>query len=131
MSDKYPTLASMGVKNPLQIAGFSVYQSRENTDVLRIKYQRPKGSFLPVTSSYKFVRTAKSAMVDSGSRKTATIYEVSTLLDKATNELESIVQGKKNRQELKQQIVAEIERMEYEYRAELAGLKQMVKQLED
>ena len=46
MSDKYPTLSSMGIKNPQQITSYTVYSSREDMDVLRIRYARPLPSAL-------------------------------------------------------------------------------------
>ena len=42
----YPRLSEMGVLHPLQISGYSV-NSIDYIDVLRITYDRPKGSKLP------------------------------------------------------------------------------------
>jgi hypothetical protein len=49
----------MGVLHPLQIASYSI-NSIEFTDVLRIVYERPKGSKLPGTRTYKFPRVQKA-----------------------------------------------------------------------
>lgn len=53
----------MGVLHPLQIASYSV-NSIEYTDVLRIVYERPKGSKLPGSRTYKFPRVQKALNKD-------------------------------------------------------------------
>lgn len=130
MSDNYPTLLSMGIKNPQQITSYTIYSNREDVDVLRIRYARPKGSFLPVTRSYRLVRVPKTELVDSGTRETITRYEVSRILSEARKELDQIVKGKLSRQEIKQQIVQELDRIESEFRSEVAGLRHLLDKLD-
>jgi len=50
----------MGVVNPQQIDNYSV-NSIGYTDVLRIVYERPKGSLLPLSKTYKFPRVQQTA----------------------------------------------------------------------
>ncbi|MGB0846619.1 MAG: DUF3461 family protein [Thiolinea sp.] len=131
MSENYPTLTAMGIKNPNQIVGYNVYPVKEDMDVLRIRYARPKGSFLPVTRSYRLGRAGKSQTVDSGTRQTVMIYEVSAMLTKAREELDQIVSGNLSKQELKQQILQEMERMENNFLGEMAALRQMLSKFDD
>ncbi len=125
MSKKYPSLESMGVRNPEQIISYTVSQPRTDTDVLRLKYKRPKGSFLPVTRRYEFGRAAKPSISDSGTRNTTTMYEISPLLVKAMGELDSIVSGERSRSDLKEAMIEEISRIEQD----LDALRQMVGKL--
>ena len=85
----YPRLSEMGVQNPQQIEKFAVYTT-DSFDVLRIIYQRQKGSLLPVSRKYKFPRVKKSVMVDSGSRQTDVIFESTDAFREALHELQAI-----------------------------------------
>ena len=87
--NKFPRLAEMGVQNPGQIEKFAVYTVGK-TDVLRIIYDRKKGSLLPVSRRYKFPQVKKSVMVDSGTRQTQTVYESTPAFREALHELEEL-----------------------------------------
>lgn len=127
---QYSTLSSMGVQNPMQIIGYTLTQPRPDTDVLRIRYERPKGSFLPVVRSYTFGRSQRTQVSNGALSQAELVYEVSPVLSKAILELDSIVQSKQDRSELKIQILSEIERLQEEFNAELDSLKQLVNRLE-
>ena len=129
MTTKYPHLAQMGVQNPQEITGYTLYHVAPATDVLKIKYQRPKGSFLPITRSYSIGRSVHTRMVDSGIGKTEEIYDISPILSQAVAELDSIVDNKASTDELKQQLLAEIERMQVEFTSEINALRQLVNKI--
>lgn len=128
---QYSTLSSMGVQNPMQIIGYTLTQPRADTDVLRICYERPKGSFLPVVRSYTFGRSQRTQVSNGALSQAELVYEVSPVLSKAILELDSIVQSKQDRNELKIHILGEIERLQEEFNAELNSLKQLVSRLEN
>lgn len=128
---QYSTLSSMGVQNPMQIIGYTLTQPRPDRDILRIRYERPKGSFLPVVRSYTFGRSQRTQVSNGALSQTELVYEVSPILSKAILELDSIVQSKQDRSELKLQILSEIERLQEEFNAELNSLKQLVSRLEN
>lgn len=128
---QYSTLSSMGVQNPLQIIGYTLTQPRSDMDILRIRYERPKGSFLPVVRSYTFGRSQRTQVSNGALSQAELVYEVSPVLSKAILELDSIVQSKQDRSELKSQILGEIERLQEEFNAELNSLKQLVERLEN
>ena len=44
----YPRLSEMGIQNPEQIEKFAIY-TVGHTDILRVIYNRKKGSLLPVS----------------------------------------------------------------------------------
>jgi hypothetical protein len=99
-------------------------------DVLRIRYERPKGSFLPVVRSYTFGRSQRTQVSDGAMNQSELVFEISPVLSKAILELDSIVQSKQDRSELQQQVLSEIERIQEEFNAELNSLKQLVQRLE-
>ena len=128
---QYSTLTSMGVQNPMQIIGYTLTQPRLGMDVLKVRYERPKGSFLPVVRSYTFGRSQRTQVTNGAMSQTELVYEVSPVLSKAILELDSIVHAKQDRGELKLQILNEIERVKEEFNAELNALKQLVERLEN
>lgn len=128
---QYSTLSSMGVQNPMQIIGYTLTQPRPDRDILRIRYERPKGSFLPVVRSYTFGRSQRTQVSNGALSQTELVYEVSPVLSKAILELDSIVQAKQDRSELKSQILSEIERLQEDFNAELNSLKQLVGRLDN
>jgi hypothetical protein len=79
----------MGIQHPEQIEKFSVY-TVGNTDILQVAYNRMKGSLLPVTRRYKFAQVKESVMVDSGTRKTTTLYKSTAEFREALDELEQL-----------------------------------------
>ncbi len=88
MSD-YPRLTEMGIQHPDEIEKFAVY-TVGNTDVLRIIYDRKKGSLLPISRRYKFPQVKESVMVDSGTRQTETLYKSTPAFREALHELEQL-----------------------------------------
>ena len=127
---QYSTLNSMGVQHPLQIIGYTLTQPRPDMDILRIRYERPKGSFLPVVRSYTFGRSQRTQVSDGAMSQAELVFEISPVLSKAILELDSIVQAKQDRNELKVQILGEIERLQEEFNAELNSLRQLIERLD-
>lgn len=128
---EYSTLSSMGVQNPMQIIGYTLTQPRPDMDILRVRYERPKGSFLPVVRSYTFGRSQRTQVSDGAMNQSELVFEISPVLSKAILELDSIVRSKQDRSELKLQILGEIARVQEEFNAELNALKQLVERLEN
>lgn len=110
MSD-YPRLSDMGVKNPQEIEKFAVY-TVGHTDILRIIYDRKKGSLLPVSRRYKFPQVKKSVLVDSGTRQTDIVYESVPAFREALHELEQLKLAREKGQDLKALLSAEIKHLE-------------------
>ena len=107
----YPRLTELGVKNPQQIKKFFV-NSVARTDVLRIVYERPKDSLLPLSRSYKFPRIQKSSVVDSGTRETEYVLQTDPVLREVLDELHGIIEAKENDQDLASEIIEELKLLE-------------------
>ncbi|MDJ0918126.1 MAG: DUF3461 family protein [Woeseiaceae bacterium] len=120
---KYETLRSMGVDNPLQIDRYYI-TSINFVDVLRIVYDRPKGSFLTSSREYKFPRVTEK----SGSTDVPRMHP--TLLD-AVEELKKILDTKSSKASLAAEIIAEIELLEEEIAMRTECLKVMASKLPD
>ena len=92
--ESYPLLKEMGVLHPLQIASYAV-NSIEYTDVLRIVYERPKGSKLPGARTYRFPRVQKAlkkegapAVMESNPALKAVLAELKDVCARRTENLD-------------------------------------------
>ena len=110
MSD-YPKLTEMGVQHPEEIEKFAVY-TIGNTDVLRIIYDRKKGSLLPVSRRYKFQQVKESVLVDSGTRQTETLYKSTPAFREALHELEQLKLTREKGQDVAAMIREEVKHLE-------------------
>jgi hypothetical protein len=107
----YPKLTDMGIQHPDEIEKFAVY-TVGNTDVLRIIYDRKKGSLLPVSRRYKFPQVKKSVIVDSGTRQTETLFESTPSFREALHELEQLKLSREKGQDIAAMIREEIKYLE-------------------
>ena len=121
----YPHLTEMGILNPQEIEKFAIY-STDKLDVLRIIYQRKKGSLLPVSKNYKFPRVKKSHLVDSGTRDTAIIFESTEAFRSALHELEELKVNKSKGEDLAALILAEIQFLEEDIALRTEYIKSLV-----
>lgn len=124
----YPHLTEMGILNPQEIEKFAVY-STDEIDVLRIIYQRKKGSLLPVSKNFKYPRVKKSVMVDSGTRETAIVFESTDAFRNALHELEKLKVDKSRSDDLKALILAEIKFLEEDIALRTEYIKTLVKNI--
>lgn len=104
---KYPKLTEMGIQHPDQIAKFAVF-TVGNTDILRIVYNRKKGSMLPISRRYNFPQVKESVLVDSGTRRTEVLYQSTPAFREALHELEQLKLEKDQGLDLKAMIKEEV-----------------------
>jgi hypothetical protein len=110
MSD-YPRLTEMGIQHPDEIEKFAVYTVGK-TDVLRVIYDRKKGSLLPISRRYKFPQVKESVMVDSGTRQTETLFKSTPAFREALHELEQLKSIREKGQDLAAMIRDELKHLE-------------------
>ena len=130
MTDKYPNLAKMGISNAEDIVSYSVSNVRLTKDVLRLKYRRAPGSFLPITRGYEFDRTARASEPHGIEGTSLSTYEISPVLDGALRELESIIQHHHGRDTLAEEVLDQIDSLERDFAGEIASLRSKLKQLQ-
>lgn len=122
---KYEALTSMGIQSPDEIARYELY-SVDQTDILRIIYDRKKGSILPVTRKYRFPQLKKSTLVDSGTRETRVLYESSAELRNAVSELDDLMKSRKATSVGKEALVGEMRLLEVELTARINHIKNLI-----
>ena len=117
----YPRLSEMGVLHPLQISGYSV-NSIDYIDVLRITYDRPKGSKLTGARTYKFPRVQKAAAAD----KSAAVMESDPALRTILEELQHVTKLKGENQDIAQLMRDELRLLEEDIALRSEYLKTLV-----
>ena len=128
MMKNYPHLTEMGILNPQEIEKFAVYSTPE-VDVLRIIYQRKKGSLLPVSKNFKYPRVKKSVVVDSGSRETTMIFESTDAFRNALHDLEQLKVDKSKNEDLAKLILNEIRYLEEDIALRTEYIKTLVNKI--
>ena len=126
--NEYEALTKLGIQNPAQIVRYELY-SIDNTDVLRIIYDRQKGSFLPVTKKYRFAKLKKSTLVDSGTGTAQVIFESSAELQSAIAELNRLMKNRKSKSVGKEALLSEVRLMEEDVTARIKHIKNLINQL--
>lgn len=91
---KYPTLAEMGVSSFDDITKYTMRQEG-GYDILKVYYKREKGSFLPRSKKFRFGRSTRTVMVDSGRQQWQEVSEISPFLLRAITELNKLAEEEK------------------------------------
>ena len=89
--DSWPTLAEMGITRFHEISHYRLVQDGAKHDVLKVYYQRQKGSLLPESRKYRFGRALNTVVADGGTARLEDVYEVSPQLLAAVAELDRLV----------------------------------------
>ncbi|MDB3935977.1 DUF3461 family protein [Granulosicoccus sp.] len=90
-----PALEEMGIQNAHEIASYTLRSTAADKDVLKIRYQRAKGSLLPHSRTYRFGRSLRAVIADGGTSRMEHTYEISAFLLKAIAELDTLVADNK------------------------------------
>jgi hypothetical protein len=129
MSVNYPSLHEMGIQNPEDISRYSL-QNVNDVDILRVVYKRQKGSLLPHSKKFRFARSRRMVVADSGTNSTEILSEISPFLNKVIDELHQVVELKHTHQEHKAIILDEINRLEEEVHTRMTYIKSLVDKLD-
>ena len=121
----YPTLSEMGVESPKRIDKYYV-TSINLVDVLRVVYDRPSGSFLPSSRTYKFPRVQETAAAGTDE---ASVMRAHPKLRAALAELDMILEAKSSKETIAAEILSEIELLEEDIAIRSECLKALVSKI--
>ena len=124
----YPKLAEMGIRHPGEIEKFAVYTVGK-TDILQVTYNRKKGSLLPVIRRYKFPQVKESVMVDSGTRRTETLFKSTPAFRDALDELEQLKLARAEGKDLKALLLEELRLLQEDIALRTKYIESLVDQL--
>ncbi len=125
---KHPALTAMGIKHPEEIDRYTLYMT-DNTDIVRIVYNRKKGSILPISRRYRFPRLKKSTLVDSGTRQTEVVFESSAEFRNAIAELNQLMDKKKQKADVGKLIAEEVRLLEEEVALRIEYIKTLTEKI--
>lgn len=128
MSD-FPALTEMGIARTGEISSYILRMEGETTDVLKIYYQRSKGSFLPQSRKYKFGRAANTVRTDSGTGATQLVHEISPFLRKAVAELDTLVKAQHDAATEKARLLADVDELQQIMQDRLDEIRARIKRL--
>lgn len=97
-------------------------------DVLRITYDRPKGSILPSSRTYRFPREHATALGD-GDGKVSVAMTTHPKLRAAIEELDGILKAKIHQESIAREILDEIELLEEDIAMRTECLKVLAKRI--
>lgn len=120
---EYPTLAEMGVVRFEQISHYTLQQSSDDKDILRIYYRRTRGSLLPHSRKYRFGRSTRTVRTDSGRDGTQEVQEISPFLLKAISELDGLVTSAREARKNKEQLLQSLDDLQISVDGRIAALK--------
>ncbi len=125
---EYPQLAEMGINNPEEIEKYMV-NGISTYDVLRIVYEREKGSLLPTSRTYKFLRIQREIPASDAKGKTTTVLETHPDLRKALSELDVLCKQKMQKQDTKKVLLEQIRLLEEDMALRSKYIKELAEKL--
>ncbi|PWQ94508.1 DUF3461 family protein [Leucothrix arctica] len=126
--DQYPSLTEMDVTRPEQIKHYTLH-IEGNIDVLKIFYERKKGSFLPERKTFRFGRSAKMIATGDRNNPTSQVNEISPFLLAAIAELDSIVSAHKSVVDMKEHALERLSQLEQEIASAHEEIRTLLKKL--
>ncbi|MEH6470645.1 MAG: DUF3461 family protein [Halopseudomonas sp.] len=130
MSD-YPTLTEMGINSTAEVSHFKVRQEQQ-TDVLKVYYQRTKGSLLPRSKKFTFVRPRTAVPLQYRDKQGWEQFKnSSTRLQKAIEELTRLTQPKPaTPKDQKTQFLNDLDHLEKVMQAKIDEIRRQVESLD-
>ncbi len=131
MSD-YPTLTKMGIKSVESVEKYTL-RHQGDTDVLKIYYKRPKGSFLSHSKKFTFVRGRQGVPLEArGSKAFSQLDKISPQLVMALDELKMLDASRKEIDPLdpKQKFLSDLDHLEKVMTAKLDDIRRQLKEME-
>ena len=130
MSD-YPTLEEMGISSVDQLSHFKVRRERQ-ADVLKVYYKRGKGSLLPRSKKFTFVRPSSAVPLQYKDQQGWEQFKNSSpRLQQAIGELERLTNPAPVKQlDQRAQFLSDLDHLEKVMTAKLNDIRRQVEALE-
>jgi hypothetical protein len=123
----YPRLTEMGVLHPEQIVRYSV-SSMDHTDYLRIVYNRPKASLLPVSRTYHFPRVQSTAKASDAAEPSVVMQSNPTFIE-VINELQELLNWKAEKLDTAATMLEELGRLEDDISCHVENLRSLIEKI--
>jgi|GEM_PF-184505 len=130
MSD-YPTLKKMGVTSVDSVDKYTL-RHQGDTDVLKIYYKRPKGSFLSRSKKFTFVRGRRGIPAEArGSKAFEQMDKISPQLLAALEELKQLDASRKEVDPIdpREKYLSDLDHLEKVMTAKIDEIRQQIKEI--
>lgn len=124
--NSYPRLSEMGVVHPEQISRYSL-SSLDYTDFLRIVYDRPKNSALPLSRTYRFPRVQQDGNDDNTE---IALMRTNPALKEALDELRELVDAKDGKRDVAEDMRHELRRLEEDVALQAERIRALIDKIE-
>jgi len=131
MSD-YPTLKKMGIKSLDEVEKYTV-RHQGDTDVLKIYYKRPKGSFMPRSKKFSFVRGRRGIPLEVRNAKAFEHMDrISPQLVQALEELKHLDATRKEVDPLdpREKFLSDLDHLEKVMNTKLEEIRRQIREME-
>ncbi len=127
----YPTLEEMGIHSFDELSHFKV-RKEQHADVLKIYYRRSKGSLLPRSKKFTFVRPRTAVPLQYRDNKAWQQFKASSpRLQKAVDELTQLIQpAPATPKDQKAQFLNDLDHLEKVMLAKIAEMRRQVEALD-
>ena len=126
--EKYPTLSQMDISSFDEIRDYSIFTEKEN-NVLKIYYKRKEGSLLPRRKAFKFPKRSRPFTDTVSNQSAPQLQEPSPTFLKAVEELNSLLKGKKESVDNKDQILRRLDQLESEVKSNISEIRSLLDRL--
>ncbi|MEH6579713.1 MAG: DUF3461 family protein [Amphritea sp.] len=130
MSD-YPTLKKMGIKSIESVEKYTL-RHQGDTDVLKVYYKRPKGSFLSRSKKFTFMRGRSSIPLEARNSKAFDqMDKINPQLIMALDELKALDARRKEIDPLdpKEKFLSDLDHMEKVMTSKLAEIRRQIEEM--
>ncbi|MGY0400001.1 MAG: DUF3461 family protein [Ostreibacterium sp.] len=124
----YPALKNLGINRPHEISSYTLTSSN-GEDLLRIRYNRQKGSLLPTAKKFKFPRRPIPGIQAVPGEVTMT--EISPALEGALTELSHLLDDKSSVMDKKVELLREIDELEEHINLQFTAFRNEINRLVD
>ncbi len=124
-----PRLKEMGITSPDEIASYSV-STVDFTDYLRIVYERPRGSLLPVSRSYRFPQIQRTHSATGKVEDEKTVMESSKAFREAVAELRALCDSRATVSNVTADMLDILRRMEQESTTHYEQLRALIAKID-
>ena len=131
MSD-YPTLKKMGIKSLDEVEKYTV-RHQGDTDVLKIYYKRPKGSIMPRSKKFSFVRGRRGIPLEVRNAKAFEHMDrISPQLVQALEELKHLDATRKEVDPLdpREKFLSDLDHLEKVMNTKLEEIRRQIREME-
>ncbi len=121
----YPRLTELGVLHPSQVTRYSI-SSLDYVDFLTLVYERPKGSVLPTSRTFRFPRVQKTVTAEDGDDESRIVMESNPQFRGILEELKGLEETKASAEDVAETILDELRCLSDDVSSHIDNVKTLI-----